>query len=111
MLQLSPTAASYFIQVTVAIQTKQIFAAYSKSKRRLSGDPNKEIDVCDYWVLENKFLKRQGTEMRRVHSAKWRLAARLLLNPQDNSSTSHQQQQAVSAATSSAAPGNTPAGT
>ena len=63
-------------QLTVALKSKQFFAAYDKAGRRVAGDPDVPISVQDYWVLERSLLPNTPEGLKR-----WRAAARLTLPP------------------------------
>lgn len=55
-------------QLTIQFTSKQSFAAYNSKGKLVAGDPDKILNVVDYWVLE-RAVKQPG--------ARWRLAARI----------------------------------
>lgn len=62
--------ANAFVQITVSITSRQIFAAFNKKGGIEKGDPEEIVTVNDIWVLERS-LKKGGPDVR------WRLAGRL----------------------------------
>ena len=58
-----------FVQLTVKLPTKQVFAAYDKSGRKVAGDETKEVQVVDHWVFEIPLSSKS--------QQRWRVAGRL----------------------------------
>lgn len=68
-----------FVQFTMRIRTQQRFAAFSRQGVLLAGDPERELDVVDYWVFERRVHDNiQGQQMD-VKDGAWRLAGRLAI--------------------------------
>lgn len=63
-------------QLTVALRSVQRFAAYDARGRLVAGDPDADVAVQDYWVLERSLLPNTPEGMKR-----WRVAARLSIPP------------------------------
>ncbi len=59
-----------FAQLTVRIKSAQRFSAYDSKGRLAAGNPEQEVSVEDFWVMERTLNKKQS-------NAKWRLAGRL----------------------------------
>ncbi|GFR46694.1 hypothetical protein Agub_g8313 [Astrephomene gubernaculifera] len=66
-----------FVQWTARIPSKQVVAVYDARGRLLAGDPNKELDVVDYWVFERPILKAWVIPRPGPQGATWRLVDRL----------------------------------
>mmetsp|Transcript_22481 Transcript_22481/g.37580 ORF Transcript_22481/g.37580 Transcript_22481/m.37580 type:complete len:330 (+) Transcript_22481:114-1103(+) len=57
-----------FVQFTMHFQSQQRFAAYNAKGELVAGDPERLINVEDYWVLERSLSQA---------NARWRLAGRI----------------------------------
>ncbi|KAL4860079.1 putative 39S ribosomal protein L45 [Chlorella vulgaris] len=62
-----------FAQLTVRIPSQQRFAAYDRQGRLVAGDPERAIEVEDFWVFEHSLKKSPAN--------RWRLAGRLAIQP------------------------------
>ncbi|GLC41866.1 hypothetical protein PLESTM_001259600 [Pleodorina starrii] len=67
----------HFVQWTARIPSRQVVAVYDARGNLLAGDPEKELEVVDYWVFERPVLKALVAPRPGPQGADWRLLERL----------------------------------
>jgi hypothetical protein len=83
LIRFSKDSPFEWLQLTYCIRSKQRFAAYKQEKegkkdvwKLVAGDPDKVIDVEDYWVFEHKTRTPVDKKKMPVEGARWRLVKR-----------------------------------
>ncbi|GIL69713.1 hypothetical protein Vretimale_10185 [Volvox reticuliferus] len=67
----------HFVQWTARVPSRQVVAVYDARGNLIAGDPNKELDVVDYWVFERPIIKALMVPRPGPQGADWRLLDRL----------------------------------
>ncbi|KXZ54004.1 hypothetical protein GPECTOR_5g115 [Gonium pectorale] len=67
----------HFVQWTARIASRQRVAVYDSKGSVIAGDPDKVLDVVDYWVFERPILKALAVPRPGPQGADWRLVERL----------------------------------